>query len=242
MVSPLLAKVFLRVLKMSQLKSPPPLILTTRERCDFKAVSGWINRYVFPASFAFIATVDTDTFPTIQFYETVILGTASASYLAINLERSDVGIQPYNSAVRYVDWLITTPFLALIIYEYALGVDRQQDNIAGIDRDFRDWWFAGLPVVMVAAGYLALISEDNRAKIFFFILSWLALLTLFYLIFLLSQRVDLRGLQFFFYIGWSLYGLTFLIPDYCTRATLYNVLDFFNKVVFSFYITFVVFG
>lgn len=221
---------------MSDCITPQNFILTSQDRCNFSSVGVWINRYVFPSSFLFLATAQNNTPATIRLYENIILGTASASYLAISSDDSRTILQPYNSTIRYIDWLITTPFLALIIYEYAISQERRNGS-SSIERDFRDWWFAGLPIVMVIAGYLALISEDLQVKIFFFILSWLALLTLFYLIYELSRRVNLRGLQYFFYLGWSIYGLAFLIPDYCTRAAVYNTLDFFNKVIFSFYIT-----
>jgi hypothetical protein len=203
--------------------------------CDLKATSGWSNRIVFPLSLAFILAVDSETPEVIKFYETVILATASASYLMIDVDNYSPAIQPYNSAVRYIDWFITTPFLALVIFEYARA---KISDVDIIDRDFESWWFTLLPIIMVTAGYLALISKNQANAIFFFLLSWSALLILFYLIFQLSLRVDLDGLEIFFYAGWTLYGLAFLIPDYCVRSTAYNILDFFNKVVFSIYVTF----
>jgi len=214
----------------------------TIESCLTEEITGWFNRYIFPLSLAFIATAETDTFPRIQFYESIILGIASGSYLAIDVGNTKLNVQPYNNIIRYLDWLLTTPFLALIIYEYAIGIDELQGESKAIKRDFEDWWFAILPAIMVITGYSALIVEDLEMKILLFLVSWLALLVLLYLIYLISIRIDLKGLQYFFYIGWVLYGLTALIPDYFTQSVCYNILDFFNKVVFSFYITLVVFS
>jgi bacteriorhodopsin len=201
--------------------------------------TGWFNRAAFPTSLAYISFADSDVFETIRNYEIIILGTASISYYLIQLgDTIPMSVQHFNTAIRFVDWFITTPFLALIVYEYARLTDPSQS----IQEDFEAWWFALLPAIMVAAGYLVLLRpECETSRLFFLGISWLALFLLLYLIYELSTRVDLKGLDLFFYFGWIAYGLAFFIPDYYSRATVYNILDLINKVIFSLYITLIVF-
>ena len=202
--------------------------------CASETFTGWINRIAFPLSFLFILSSN-NTPENIKLYENYILGIASISYLVLGLFDNSCNCRTYKDNIRYLDWLLTTPFLALIIYQYAVNINPDIQN------DFQQWWFLVLPVIMVITGYIAKISPDYKIKILFLVLSFLALLILLYLIYELSLRVDLRGLQYFFYIGWTLYGLVFLIDDYCIKSTLYNILDFINKIVFSLYLTLVVF-
>jgi len=202
--------------------------------CPSETLTGWINRISFPLSFAFILSKN-NTPEKIKLYESYILGIASISYLILGLYDNSCNCRSYKDNIRYLDWLLTTPFLALIIYQYAVNID------PNIENDFNILWFILLPIIMVVAGYIAKISCDYKTKMLFFVLSFLALIILLYLIYELSLRVDLRGLQYFFYIGWTLYGLVFLIEDYCLKSTLYNILDFINKIVFSLYLTLVIF-
>lgn len=215
--------------------------------CEYKSQSGWFNRLLFPTAFGLITTTDTKTNNSsaerIKLYESSILAIASASYSAMNVDLKDVRNASLNISIRYLDWLLTTPLLALIIYEYA------SIKNPSITNDYEDWWFGFLPVVMVTAGWIA-IQETSKQKdgkpsslsLAWIAVSWCALLVLIYLIYSLSLRVDLDGLEWFFYIGWTCYGLVYFIPDYCSRVNALNVLDFINKIVFSLYITFVLLG
>jgi hypothetical protein len=51
--------------------------------------------------------------------------------------------------------------------------------------------------------------------------------------FLKKKGVRLGSLPWFFYIGWSLYGVNFMNPDTQKRSVIFNILDFINKAVYA---------
>ena len=104
----------------------------------------------------------------------------------------------------------------------------------------------GADLVMVAAGYLAEYSiikaknpEDQaRVDLMLYLLGFVGLgVVLFYvnrwIQFLKSEDVDVEYIEVFFYAGWVLYGLNFLSRNEELRQTAFNLLDLFNKPIYS---------
>ena len=48
-----------------------------------------------------------------------------------------------------------------------------------------------------------------------------------------SEGYDTKTLLYFFYIGWSLYGLNFMNPSESFKQHSYDILDLFNKGIYS---------
>jgi hypothetical protein len=105
----------------------------------------------------------------------------------------------------------------------------------------------GADILMIVVGYLAEFNildsgdeEKNKTKsnilygiglvalgiIFYYVNQWTT--------FLKDKDVDTENLEFFFYIGWTLYGINFITPSVEVRQTAFNFLDLFNKAIYSF--------
>lgn len=104
---------------------------------------------------------------------------------------------------------------------------------------------------MIVAGYLAEYPELTNNKFlrdkkynpeqirkFWYAISFAAMIGIFIYItkwhnYLRDQGIDTKTLLYFFYIGWSLYALNFLNPSESARQHIFDILDLFNKGIYS---------
>lgn len=164
----------------------------------------------------------------ILYYDRLILFIASLQYLFTSNINNKIKIQK----LRYLDWFLTTPLLLLTFWSIAKRF--------GWNRSFINLLIPNM--LMIISGYQA---EFSNNKFLFYIISILSLLFIFYEIrkitkFLYIVGFDTRGLQYFFYLGWSFYGLNFINKDYYSQQIFYSLLDLINKVVYSIYLQIVI--
>ena len=120
--------------------------------------------------------------------------------------------------LRYLDWVVTTPIL---LYELCLLTNIESFPIISS--------ILILNLLVFVFGYLGERRIVSRLYGCFF--GFLPFLFLFYLIF---QNGTYSHFIPYFFILWTFYGLTYLIPNVTKRNILYNVLDIFSKAVFAF--------
>ena len=145
---------------------------------------------------------------------------------------------PYDKLMRwrYLDWLLTTPLL--ISTFYLLAKEKGYDGLL--------WPAIFFDVVMIVGGYFAEYPETSpisletreQTSTFWFVLSSIALIFIFYYIytwndFLKNEGVDTGVLPYFFYIGWTVYGLNWLNPNPDLRQDIFSYSDLFNKGIYS---------
>jgi len=160
--------------------------------------------------------------------EQVILGTAALQYIVTlsyipNYETSRI------QRWRYLDWLITTPLLLKTFHSLA--------EEKGYNKSFTPALIAN--IIMIYSGYHAeFLSKDENSKRLIYILGFISLfIVLFYVnewnTYLLEQNVDTEYLPYFFYFGWTLYGVNFINPNEEFRQVGFNILDIINKAIYS---------
>jgi len=202
------------------------------------SLTSYINAFAFPLT-AFLElsgskTNKNDKIATeIKNVFLLIFLIATISYIVINYystESSNSNNTNKNiaEASRYIDWLLTTPLLGYVYY--LLGV--KYSNYKGSPVPF----FI-LPLFMILFGYLALYNKK------FYIISFIFLILFFNYVRSVQVSIQcysnkcvkksLNIIPYFFYIGWTLYGLAFLIPNVTQQIVSYNILDFVNKIIFS---------
>lgn len=160
--------------------------------------------------------------------EQLILGTATLQYIITlsyipNTETSRI------QRWRYLDWLITTPLLLKTFHSLA--------EEKGYKYSFTPALIAN--IIMIYSGYHAeFLTTDENSKRLWYIIGFIALfIVLFYVnkwdTYLLEQNVDTEYLPYFFYFGWTLYGVNFINPNEQLRQIVFNVLDIINKGIYS---------
>jgi bacteriorhodopsin len=127
-------------------------------------------------------------------------------------------------SVRYLDWIITTP---LITYSYYLigRLNGVEVNLASLL--VSNLLFVGLGVV---SEYIyQKKSNHKKLELWFAVLSFVFFGIYLYNIYQLTRQlhekqVNTRGLEYFFYIGWTLYGVVFIgeIAGYLEREFVIN--------------------
>lgn len=134
------------------------------------------------------------------------------------------------TAFRYMDWLLTTPFLISAIALYAGNSNRLEDGTYEFNTR------ALVPIViynwlMLLFGYLGETGKISRQTglivgfIFFGLLLWT-----FWDSYVVSNAS--KGLFAFLVIVWGAYGVFYMLPsEYKTVG--YNILDMISKVGFS---------
>jgi bacteriorhodopsin len=169
-----------------------------------------------------------NAFKNIQKLEVGILTIASIQYL-ITINMDHYRTQKW----RYVDWILTTPLLLGTFYLLA--------KEKGYEESFLPVFIAN--ILMIIFGYLAEYPElTGIDKWIWYILSTLMLVYILWTVnqwdtFLSDQGVNTKNLAYFFYFGWTLYGINFLTPDEELRQVNFNILDFINKVLYSYALT-----
>jgi bacteriorhodopsin len=184
---------------------------------------------------------DSETLEAIRKNELAILAIASGQYI-ISMRMPVHRLQKW----RYMDWIITTPLLL------------RSFHLLAVEKGFTESFVPALSanIAMIVFGYLAEFPnvidrkrekrgiaartkqqiENYRRTLY--VLSIVTLLVIFYFVrrwdnFLKSKGVDTGRLTYFFYYGWSLYGLNFLNPDQELKQTTFNILDSINKGLFT---------
>lgn len=152
--------------------------------------------------------------------ETFISAVAGYVYYKYLIDKkSEQEITPY----RYLDWLITTPFLLL-----SLMVILNDNNPQFPWYSFL--WVVILDLIMLISGYLSEIGKLDR------FLGWLvgtiALIGIFLVLGYTYPSNYNQPIFWYFVILWVLYGVVFYLPgDYKTIC--YNILDVAAKVAFG---------
>ena len=178
-----------------------------------------------------------DNIEKIQFLEASILFIAFLSYAVIYNIQDVKRSQKW----RYLDWILTTPLLLGTFYLLAVEKGYTSSIVPAIVAN----------TLMILFGYWAEYPEtspiygkytNNEIKNIFFFLSFLSLAVVFYYVYewdssLKNNGIDTEFLPYFFYIGWTLYGLFFLVKDENIRQSAFDLLDLFAKPVYSIYLT-----
>lgn len=172
---------------------------------------------VTTAAMGIAAVTVTNSIPEVETAETVLLSVAFGSYIGLNAIQNEV--------FRYLDWVITTPLLLFTYWKSA--------EVRGWKGSFRTLGLSS--IFMSGLGYFA---DRGPWKNYLVGLSFLFLGIILLEIYRISeflrefQNPALNLLPAFFYLGWTLYGLTFYLPK-GTRSQVWNVLDLINKPVYS---------
>ena len=179
----------------------------------------------------------TDNINKIQFLEASILIIASLQYMIV-LNISD---PKRYQRWRYLDWALTTPLLLGTFYLTAVEKGYNKSIIPAIIANeimIVSGYWSEYPETSPLAGYF----PANQIRWFFFVLGFLALAVVFVYVnewnsYLQDQNIDTGFLPYFFYIGWVLYSLIFLVKDTFIRQSAFDVLDLFNKPIYTIYLT-----
>ncbi len=152
--------------------------------------------------------------------ETFISALAGYVYYRFLMDKTvETDITPY----RYLDWLLTTPFLLLSLMVIL------NNNNPGFP------WFTFLyvaicDIIMLAAGYLSEIGKID--KIIGGFVGFVALVGIFVLIINAFPDTYNQAIFWYFVALWVLYGIVFYLPlGYKTIG--YNILDIAAKVAFG---------
>jgi bacteriorhodopsin len=163
-----------------------------------------------------------------------IVGIATFAYAYIAYSNTETFS---TRSIRYLDWIITTP---LITYSYYLI-----GRINGVDVNFATLLVTNLLFIGfgIIAEYFYQTQGNTNVDTWFGIFSFIFFGIFIYNIYLLTQKlkdngVNTRGLEYFFYIGWTLYGVVFILEtmNLISRdivVTSYSILDFINKIIYS---------
>lgn len=147
----------------------------------------------------------------------------------------------FPTAVRYVDWVLTTPLL-LLLFPLLLGMWQESKWVFGT--------LIGLDLAMIGLGFAAEVMLNSglpwvRWAPFFLLSCGFELAIVGVLFVSLSRAMDeapadlaagLRVLRLFVLIGWAVYPIGFLLSlggGGDVRELIYNVADVVNKVGFG---------
>ncbi len=143
-----------------------------------------------------------------SFFSTMI---ATCFYFIFNMRRRA------SIPLRYLDWVLTTPLL-LIELCILIGIE--------------DWSLI-VPILILNLFVFVLgwFGETERIpRPIGCFLAFIPFLILFSLLFQFGKRSNYLP---FFFVVWTLYGLTYMIPLVRVRNFSYNILDVVSKGVFS---------
>lgn len=158
--------------------------------------------------------------------ETAISLVAGLVYGYFNTEiQKDKPDLQYISQVRYVDWMITTPMILLVLL---LFYNPKSGSV-----DYKT--FGGVLALnagMLMSGYYGETGALTKAQggglgfVFF--------AALLYLVYSCCIPKDSNKTVFAVFAGiWTLYGLNFYLPNEETKNTNYNILDVMSKALFG---------
>lgn len=167
----------------------------------------------------------------------IICGIACVNYLQMtDIYRSTGGDFP--TAVRYIDWLLTTPLL-LLTFPLLLGLASESVKVF--------LQLVLLDVAMIVLAFVAEISPVGSSNWWlFFALSCLCEVGILGVLFFSLRTAiheapeelaaALQVARLFVLIGWAVYPIGFLLAlggNGATRELIYNVADVVNKVGFG---------
>lgn len=149
---------------------------------------------------------------------------------------------------RYIDWVITTPTMLIILIGYLIYLDKRSTDETD-DLEFFSLLKENASVIvpvlllnwlMLLFGYL---GEMNIITPWMGILvGFIPFLMYYYKIFINYVSDSIRGqyLFWYFFIFWSLYGFVAILPYYIKNAC-YNILDLFAKNFFGLFLSYIIF-
>jgi len=150
---------------------------------------------------------------------------------------------------RYFDWIFTTPIMlinlifCLLFFQYKDNNTIDKFNLLSV---FNKEFYSIITVllcnfIMLLFGYLATISLIPLSLGVF--LGFLPFLFYFYFIYIKYAILSNDGYKIFFYffIFWSLYGISAILP-YKIKNTCYNILDLFSKNFFGLYLSYLIYS
>lgn len=143
-----------------------------------------------------------------SFFSTMI---ATCFYFVFNVQRRA------SIPLRYLDWVMTTPLL-LIELCILIGIEN---------------WTLIVPILILNLFVFVFGWFGETQRVPRPIGCFLAFIPFLILFFLLYRFGNASGFLPFFFVVWTLYGLTYLIPTERVRNFSYNILDVVSKGLFS---------
>ena len=149
------------------------------------------------------------------------------------------------TAIRYIDWFITTPIMlitTMLYFAYNSNKEKfkNKEGIITLKSIFKKDYkiiikFIIFNFLMLVFGLLGELGIINRSicfvvRTFFFLCSFKILYEYY-----VTIEDSNRNLFYLMFIIWSLYGLAFLL-NYKYRNMSYNILDIFSKNFYGLYI------
>jgi hypothetical protein len=159
------------------------------------------------------------------------------------LQSMAINALPQMAAIRYVDWIITTPTMLLTTIIFFKYEEHLENNI----NEKVDFWdfirterdniisIFGCNFLMLFFGYLGEIEAiDVKLSV---TLGFLFFGMTFYIIYnnYAVKSKNAKNLFYFTLIIWGMYGIAALMSIY-TKNNMYNILDLFAKNFFGIYI------
>ena len=163
-------------------------------------------------------------------------------WLTIQLSRMDFEV----TYTRYFDWFISTPIMLLttIFFMEYMTTKEDEEKIVTVSSILNEDMYAVLKIVfanflMLLFGFLAEIKIISR--VVGFLLGTSAFAYSFYLIYdeFVGENIINKGLFYFMFIVWGLYGVAFLFP-YVTKNISYNFLDIISKNFYGLFLYYII--
>ena len=149
---------------------------------------------------------------------------------------------------RYFDWFFTTPIMlinlifCLLFFKYRDNNSIDKFNLLNVFN--KEFYYIIIVLLcnllMLLFGYLGTISFIPISLGIF--LGFLPFLFYFYFIYIKYAILSKDGYKIFlyFFIFWSLYGFSAILP-YKIKNTCYNILDLFSKNFFGLYLSYLIY-
>lgn len=180
----------------------------------------------------------------ILFIENIVQGIEFIFYIWLILN-----FFKYNNevtAIRYIDWSITTPCMLFSIVCFMIYIEnKEKDKTVTMDSIIQEHWVTLLLIFfanlfMLLFGFLGEISV--LPKYFSISLGFVMFLGAFYLIFkeFLGNSLINKYLFASTFFLWALYGIAATLP-YVTKNIFYNILDIFSKNVTALFLVLYIF-
>lgn len=142
------------------------------------------------------------------------------------------------TSIRYLDWLLTTPFLILSFMFYSNYIDnKHNDSEKVIKVNYRPLaWIIPLNIIMLIFGFLG--EEKQISNSFSLIGGFVAFAGLFYSIwdaYVKDKNEEMSNIFYPFLVVWLLYGIAFLLKGDVKEIS-YNFLDLISKTGFGIFL------
>ena len=146
---------------------------------------------------------------------------------------------------RYYDWIITTPIMLVTLMAY-LDSSQYKDIFEFISTN--KYLLSKVVIANLAMLLFGLLGEHGVIPYNLAIyLGFIPFLYYFYLIYqqyfmedkFKFKTKDKKSLYWFFFVVWSLYGISAFLP-YVLKNTAYNILDLFSKNVFGVFLVYII--